>query len=75
MPLSEFAKAFGLRELKKGFFPHLFNTPANQKYCVPIPDAEHYIPDGMNLGTRREFDLWHAEQVACGIEFNQTYTC
>ena len=32
MPLSAFPKTFGLRELKKGFFPHLFNSPANQEY-------------------------------------------
>ena len=27
MPLSDFPKTFGLTELKKGHFPHLFNTP------------------------------------------------
>ena len=27
MPLSAFPKTFGLIELKKGYFPHFFNTP------------------------------------------------
>ena len=70
MPLSAFPKTFGLRELKKGFFPHLFNTPANQDYRGPIPDAEHYMPDEMIVDTRHELDEWYAEQVARGVEFH-----
>ena len=35
MPLSAFPKTFGLRKLKKGFFPHLFNTPENQSSPTP----------------------------------------
>ena len=64
MPLSAFPKTFGLRELKKGFFPHLFNMHTNQDNHGPIPDAKHYMPDGMNVETRQEFDMWYAEQVA-----------
>ena len=41
MPLSTFPKTFGLTELKKGHFPHLFNTPANQEYVGSIP-AKHF---------------------------------
>ena len=37
-PLSAFPKTFGLKELKKGYFPHFFNTPENQSYVGPIPD-------------------------------------
>ena len=65
-----FPKTFGLQELKKGFFPHLFNTPANQEYRGSIADAEHYMPDGMNVDTFREFDQWYAEKVARGVEFH-----
>ena len=64
MPLCAFPETFELRELKKGFFPHLFNTPANQNYHGPLPDAKHYMPDGMTLSTRQEFDTWYAEQMA-----------
>ena len=28
--LETFPKTFGLKELKKGYSPHLFNLPANQ---------------------------------------------
>ena len=51
MPLSAFPKTFGLRELKKGFFPHLFNTPDNHNYRGPMPAAEYYMPEGMNVDT------------------------
>ena len=47
MPLASFPSTFNLTELKKGFFPHLFNTPDHQKYVGRIPDLEFYDPDGM----------------------------
>ena len=59
MPLSAFPKAFGLVEHKKGFFPHFFNTPANQHYVGPLPDKEHYDPQGMSTDRAREFDTWY----------------
>ena len=58
MPLSAFPKTFGLRELKKGFFPHLFNTPENQEYLGPLPAAEHYMLDGMTPDTHQDFNKW-----------------
>ena len=48
MPLSTFSKTFGLTELKKGFFPHFFNTVQNQLYEGSIPDIQHYDPEGMS---------------------------
>ena len=44
MPLAAFLKTFGLTELKKGFFPHLFNRPENQHYEGPIPDQHYFMP-------------------------------
>jgi len=41
-PLSAFPKTFGLNELKKGYFPHYFNTNENQNYVGPIPDISFY---------------------------------
>lgn len=61
-PLSAFPKTFGLTELKKGFFPHLFNTRANQDYVGPIPDTTYYCPDTMKPAAREEFLKWHAER-------------
>ena len=34
MPLSQLPKTFGLTELAKGYFPHFFNSEANQHYVL-----------------------------------------
>ena len=47
LPLAAFPTTFNRTELKKGFFPHLFNTPDNQQYVGRIPDLEFFHPDGM----------------------------
>ena len=39
MSLANFPKTFGLNELSKGYFPHYFNTDANQNYEGPLPDV------------------------------------
>ena len=42
-------KAFGLKELKKGFFPHLYNMVENQEIILDhLPDQSYYDPDGMS---------------------------
>ena len=64
MSLSSFPDTFGLWELKKGLFPHLFNTSANQEYSGPLPVAEYYMLNGMTPSTRQEFDRWYSKQVA-----------
>ena len=58
MPLSKFPKTFGLTELAKGYFPHFFNTEANQHYVGPIPYAKYYdrgrpFTSGMTPSVRR----------------------
>ena len=40
MKLSKLPEAFGLEELKKGWFPHHFNTRENQNYVGPYPEAK-----------------------------------
>ena len=35
--LAAFPNTFGLKELKKGYFPHYFNTKCNQNYVGPMP--------------------------------------
>jgi len=37
MFLAKLPKAFGLTELKKGYFPHLFNKTENRDYVGPLP--------------------------------------
>ena len=62
MALEAFPATFGLTELKKGYFPHSFNTPDNQSYRGRIPDEEYYDPEGMKEKKKKAFQTWHAEQ-------------
>ena len=60
MPLASLPKAFGLTELKKGYFPHFFNTEANQNVTLSkLPDVEHYGPDSMSKQGRVDFLEWY----------------
>ena len=69
-PLSSFPATFGLKELCKGFFSHLFNTLENQDYIGPISDPSMYDPDGMSAKKKAEFFRWHREKVEANYEFN-----
>ena len=70
MPLASFPSTFNLSELKKGFFPHLFNTPENQQYVGRIPDLAFYDPDSMMYSQKEELINWHNEQVRRNVQFN-----
>ena len=69
MALAQFPKTFGLTELGKGYFPHFFNTAANQDYVSPLPDASFYDPDGMKPKAREAFYTWHQEQTSRNVVF------
>lgn len=69
MPLSGMPATFGVEELKKGFFPHLFNTDANMDYRGAMPAAKYYCPDGMSTKKREEFLAWYDGEVSSGREF------
>lgn len=69
-PLASFPATFGLTELCKGFFPHLFNTKDRQTYEGPMPDISFYDPDGMSAKKKAEFLTWHAQKVAEEYTFN-----
>ena len=62
MALSKLPKAFGLEEVTKGFFPHLWNTPEHQDYIGVVPDAVFYGPDQMSVEKRVAFYEWYNEQ-------------
>ncbi|XP_018570294.1 uncharacterized protein LOC108910225 [Anoplophora glabripennis] len=69
MALSKLPKAFGLGDnFKKGYFPHIFNTPANANYVGPLPAAEYYDPDNMKPEESSKFLEWHEEHK--NDEFN-----
>ena len=48
MRLANFPKTFGIEELAKGYFPHLFNRKENESYGGPIPPSPYYNPNGMS---------------------------
>ena len=49
MPLAQLPKSFGLVELKKGFFPHFYNTAKHQNdVLISLPDVKYYDPDSMS---------------------------
>lgn len=60
--LSNFTKTFGLTELKKGYFPHLFNRPENQDYVGEVPAMDYYMVESMSPKDYKTFKEWHAKQ-------------
>ncbi|CAH1103834.1 unnamed protein product [Psylliodes chrysocephalus] len=69
-PLANFPKTFDLKETCKGYFPHFFNTPENQKYVGPIPGVEFYGVNTMKPPQRAGFLKWHAERVGKNYIFD-----
>jgi hypothetical protein len=71
MKLKDLPKAFGLNSaIKKGCFPHLFNTDENQNYVGPLPDLKYFLLDTMSTKEKSEIELWHAEMVASNSIFD-----
>ena len=60
--LKNLSKMFGHSELAKGYFPHLFNTKANQNVKLNhLPDESYYSPDSMKSDDRATFKAWYDE--------------
>ena len=70
MPLSAFPATFGLTELKKGYFPHQFNTRDHQNYVGIIPALDYYMPETMSPEGKQALETWHQEQRANNIVFD-----
>ncbi len=70
MTLANFPKTFGLNELRKGYFPHLFNKSENQNYVGPIPCEPYYTPNSMSPKNRKAFQEWHKERKDSGYIFD-----
>lgn len=60
--LSSFPKIFGIKEMKKGYFPYTFNTDENQNYIGQIPPIEYFNPDEMMEDKRKDFMEWYNKQ-------------
>lgn len=59
MPLSRLPKTFGLQNVKKGDFPHLFNKKENYGYKGPYPSLEHYAVNNRSTQDRQALIEWH----------------
>lgn len=56
--LAKIPEAFDLKELQKGYFPHLLNTKENQTYIGPYP-SKFYGHDCMSAKEPLKFHEWH----------------
>ena len=64
MPLDKLPKSFGLKEMKKGYFPHLYNTQQmnnleGSKLLPHLPPLEFYNVDNMNIEKHQQFLIWY----------------
>jgi len=71
--LSQFSSAFGIDELKKGFFPHLFNTPENQTYIGAYPDRKFYTPETFSTKKLDEFNTWYNSVKNTEFDFQKEF--
>ena len=61
--LSMFPKTFGLKEIKKGYFPHLFNKKVHENYKGQFPKAKWFGIDQMKPWDRKTFMKWYENQI------------
>ena len=73
MPFSAFPKTFGIKELKKGYFPHLFNTLDNQDYQGPFPDKQYYMVETMSVSGHKDFELVRQSQIVQSVMQDYQY--
>jgi hypothetical protein len=58
-PLEKFPDAFGLIEMKKGYFPHKFNHPNNINYIGVYPAIEYYQHTRFSSSKKAKFEEWY----------------
>ena len=73
MALANFPKTFGMTELKKGFFPHKFNTPENQNYKGAIPGKVYNQSDYFSQLKKKEFNIWYESQQIKFLTLNKSF--
>ncbi|GBM75550.1 hypothetical protein AVEN_180660-1 [Araneus ventricosus] len=69
MALSKLPSCFGLSEIKKGFFPQLFNIRDNQQFVGPFNDANYFRPDQLSSKAWVEFLGWYEAQKGGNFDF------
>src|SRR5271170_1878224 len=70
MALSKIPSAFDLEDLKKGDFPHMFNTKENWNYIGPMPDFKYYGADSKSAKDKEKLYRWWLEQRESGYVFD-----
>ena len=70
MRLANFLDTFGLTEIKKGYFPHLAKTLANQKYVGPYFPVHMYNPGQMSVKDIELFLALHEGKIASDAIFD-----
>ena len=72
MALVKLPAMFGLEEMSKGIFPHLYNKKINQSAILDsLPDMSYYNPDGMKVEDRRTILKWYEEHKNDKFDFQQ----
>ena len=71
MKLADLPKAFGLTELKKGWFPHYFNRKENQEYVGNYPPPESYGYNFMGTEERLKFLEWYESVKGQKFDFRK----
>ena len=60
MALESFPKTFDIPEMKKGFYPHMFNTPDKADYVGFYPEKSYYGHEYFSIRKKEEFDKFYA---------------
>lgn len=71
--LSQLPKAFGFKELRKGYFPHLFNRKENYNYEGEMPDKDMYCTSSMAVEEKKKFETWYTQQKENHYHFKFQY--
>ena len=78
-PLGNLPKTYNIQFSQKGYFPHAFNTKANENYNGSIPDIQYYHPEytkiinhkgKLDFTNHNSLIQWHTEQVKNKVVFN-----
>ena len=76
MALAKLPKSFGLHELKKGYFPHLYNTEViygvvDKMHLQTLPPKHFYDMDNMSPSKRDDFLQWYEENEMKGFNMQK----
>lgn len=69
--LAGFPKIFDIKDVKKGYFPHFFNTAKNQNYVGPYPEKKYYGYFSMKTDQRTKFNEWYESVKGKTFDFRK----